>query len=429
MSQTHHTAGERAERSPGLDRQHLRSYEQLRRSTTDRKIAGVAGGLGRHLDVDPTIVRVLLVVMCLFGGTGFLVYGVAWLLVPEEGREQGKVAMQPSTRNALLIGTGLLAALLLLGGSLHGFGFPWAVLVVGFAVLLYLAVRDRPRTGGSSGAATPPPAAAPQPGEVPPWAPSDPTAQPEQARSREQAHDHAHEQSYAQSYSQAYGEPYGQPYQQPQPEAQPSRRRRTRRGRLLFGPTLALLALALGALGLYDANGGNVVPPAYPALALAVVGLMLVVGAFVGRPGGLVLLGLVSALALGVSSLAGAVDDAGGGDAQRLVATPTSAAAVKKDYFVPAGRVLLDLSDVSNPAALDSRSIDVGARAGELVVTLPKGVTVDVDAEISGPGQIDLPDRSTGGFGNRLQETVGSGTTHLDLHAHLFAGHIDVRSQ
>ena len=73
---------------PGVDRQHLRSYEQLRRSVTDRKVAGVAGGLGRHLNIDPTILRVLFVVLCFFGGAGFVAYGVAWLLVPEEGRRE-----------------------------------------------------------------------------------------------------------------------------------------------------------------------------------------------------------------------------------------------------------------------------------------------------------------------------------------------------
>src|SRR6187455_32157 len=76
----------------GVDREHLRSYELLRRSTTDRKIAGVAGGLGRHLNIDPTVIRVLLVVLCFFGGAGFLIYGMAWLLVPEDGRSEATIS-------------------------------------------------------------------------------------------------------------------------------------------------------------------------------------------------------------------------------------------------------------------------------------------------------------------------------------------------
>ena len=41
-----------------IDTAHLRDYSQLRRSPTDRKVAGVAGGLGRHLNIDPTILRI-----------------------------------------------------------------------------------------------------------------------------------------------------------------------------------------------------------------------------------------------------------------------------------------------------------------------------------------------------------------------------------
>ena len=366
--------------SPGIDRTNLRSYEQLRRSTTDRKIAGVAGGLGRHLDIDPTIVRVVLVVLCFFGGAGFLLYGVAWLLVPEDGRQTGKIATQPGTRNALLIGTGVLAALLLLGDSVHGLGFPWPVLIVGIAVLIYLAVRDKePRADRAD------PAPQSSAAGAPPWAPP----------------------------------PTPPPYQPP---------RRT--GPRLFGPTLALVAVALGGLGLYDALGGTVVAGAYPALALAVVGLMLVVGAFVGRAGGLVLLGIVSAIALAGTSIGSGAGDFGH-DAQTLRRVPPNASAVRDSYFVPTGRLVLDLSRVRDPQALDGRHIEVGSRAGEVVVVLPRHSRVDVTADVSGPGQIDLPDHQAGGFSSQVEETVdngGTGSTDLSLRAHLFAGHIEVRN-
>src|SRR5678815_3879161 len=85
--------------TPGVDRPNLRNYEQLRRSVTDRKVAGVAGGLGRHLNIDPTILRVLFVVLVFFGGAGLLLYGALWLLVPEDGQAEGKIAMSPNTRN------------------------------------------------------------------------------------------------------------------------------------------------------------------------------------------------------------------------------------------------------------------------------------------------------------------------------------------
>src|SRR5687767_4543038 len=82
-----------------VNTEHLRDYSQLRRSATDRKVAGVAGGLGRHLNVDPTILRVVFVVLCFFGGAGFVLYGAAWLFVPEDGHDHAAVSTSPSTRN------------------------------------------------------------------------------------------------------------------------------------------------------------------------------------------------------------------------------------------------------------------------------------------------------------------------------------------
>ena len=72
---------------PRVSHDEMRDLRRLRRSATDRKIAGVAGGLGRHLDVDPTVLRVLFVVAAFFGGAGLLLYGALWLLVPEDGRD------------------------------------------------------------------------------------------------------------------------------------------------------------------------------------------------------------------------------------------------------------------------------------------------------------------------------------------------------
>ena len=57
----------------------------LRRSIADRKVAGVAGGLGRYFNVDPLIFRVVFVTLAIFGGSGLLLYAVGWLLVPEDG--------------------------------------------------------------------------------------------------------------------------------------------------------------------------------------------------------------------------------------------------------------------------------------------------------------------------------------------------------
>ncbi|MGA2911458.1 MAG: PspC domain-containing protein [Candidatus Levyibacteriota bacterium] len=59
-------------------------YRKLYRSETNRVIAGVAGGLGEYFEVDPTIIRLLFVLLTVFGGGGILVYIILWILIPCE---------------------------------------------------------------------------------------------------------------------------------------------------------------------------------------------------------------------------------------------------------------------------------------------------------------------------------------------------------
>ena len=57
---------------------------RLHRSTTDRKIAGVCGGIAEHFDLDPTVVRlVYFIALVLPGGIGILPYIVLWIVLPE----------------------------------------------------------------------------------------------------------------------------------------------------------------------------------------------------------------------------------------------------------------------------------------------------------------------------------------------------------
>jgi phage shock protein C len=55
----------------------------LTRSSTDTKIAGVAGGLAEYFDVDPVLFRVGFAVSALFSGAGLVAYLVLLLLMPK----------------------------------------------------------------------------------------------------------------------------------------------------------------------------------------------------------------------------------------------------------------------------------------------------------------------------------------------------------
>jgi phage shock protein PspC (stress-responsive transcriptional regulator) len=74
--------------SPAADSQHTSVQNQLYRPAEGRMIAGVAGGIARYLDVDVTLVRIVLVVLAFIGGAGLPLYVAGWLLMPDEDSQQ-----------------------------------------------------------------------------------------------------------------------------------------------------------------------------------------------------------------------------------------------------------------------------------------------------------------------------------------------------
>ena len=56
--------------------------EPLRRDPAHRLVAGVCAGIGRHLRIDPLIVRIVFVAAATAGGVGILLYALAWVFVP-----------------------------------------------------------------------------------------------------------------------------------------------------------------------------------------------------------------------------------------------------------------------------------------------------------------------------------------------------------
>jgi phage shock protein PspC (stress-responsive transcriptional regulator) len=57
---------------------------RLTRSRTDRMIAGVCGGFAAYSGIDANIVRLIMVLLAVFGGSGVVLYLVAWAIVPVE---------------------------------------------------------------------------------------------------------------------------------------------------------------------------------------------------------------------------------------------------------------------------------------------------------------------------------------------------------
>jgi phage shock protein PspC (stress-responsive transcriptional regulator) len=391
---------------PRVSRDQMRDIDRLRRSTTDRYIAGVAGGLGRHFDVDPTVIRVALVVLSFFGGAGLLLYGAAWIFLPDDQSDRAPVDTRPDVRRALLIGAAVLAGLVFIGTTFSdqgwGWGFPIPIIVLAVIAIVVFANRDRRRD-------TPPPApwgsaTAAAPGATPPHVSA--TTPEGTTMSVTDAPAGATDPASGAGTTPAYGQ--APPAWMPPPPPSyvpPPRPRRT--GLVLFWPTVALIAIAMGTLGIVNTTVSMPIA-VYAAVALAITGVMLLVGAFVGRPGGLIALGLAASLALLISA---AADSATGGEVDNLElrATPLTAATVSEDYSVSTGDIVVDLTQVRDLEALDGREIDVHLNAGEITVHVPPGLDVDVDARMRYAGEIRVGESNRGGFDLTLERTLSQG--------------------
>lgn len=57
--------------------------KKLYKSSTDKKLAGVCGGIAEYFDIDPTLIRLAWVLFCALGGSGVLAYIIAAIIIPE----------------------------------------------------------------------------------------------------------------------------------------------------------------------------------------------------------------------------------------------------------------------------------------------------------------------------------------------------------
>jgi phage shock protein C len=107
-------------------------------------IAGVCGGLGRYLGVDPILLRIAFVVLAIAGGSGILIYIVAIIVIPEErpGEELGAVHAKTGATGRILVGTALIAfgTILLIDRFVSWFDKvigPLTLVALGVAILVW----------------------------------------------------------------------------------------------------------------------------------------------------------------------------------------------------------------------------------------------------------------------------------------------------
>ena len=365
-------SGDRAhDPGPAFTRDRIHDIDQLRLSSSDRYIAGVAGGLGRHFGIDPIVVRVVLAALCVFGGIGILIYGVLWAFVPSDRTGRAIIDLNGPTRRTVLLIFGGIAALGVLGSVVGGFNglgghFAWPLAAIVAVVAIALAYL-RPSNS-----------------RTPPTIPPNPTGE--------------HMPASGDVTPPSVPTPGATPMPPPPPKP-----RRT--GLILFWPTIAAIIVAFGVLGIVAVDN-PLAPLWWPGTALALVGLALVVGAFVGRPGGLIPLGFLLVPAVVVTTVLGP----NGWHHANVTYTPVSAATVRSDYSIGTGQATVDLSQVQDASALAGRTIRVTMTAGEIDLTLPPGIRTDVDAKLEIAGDLKINGNEQSGFEPSIHETFGTGS-------------------
>jgi phage shock protein PspC (stress-responsive transcriptional regulator) len=397
----------------------------LRRSSTDRVIGGVCGGLGQYTGVDPVVFRIVFGVLAVFGGAGLVLYAIGWLVVPDDTATE-------SEAQRLLRGRGALPALFAIGAAIIGIlvvgdllrrGWPGplpAVIIIAALVAVIVYRREWIRPGGSQ-----PLRPAPSPGAAPA---SDPLGPPAGFAPSRPASEQATPYGSAPYSSVPYGSvPYAPPSYAPPsyapPFYQPPRPARAPSVLAPIGICLDLVVtgilLALGA-----SHAISVTAQAVFAAALLTVGLALFVGTWIGRGRGLIAVGVALTICLIITA---ALDiPLRGGIADRVDA-PTAVADLHAGYHVGIGRESLDLQSIPLDGA--AHHVDVTVGIGELVVTAPTTAKVVVHATV-GTGQIRWPSGDEVN-GSRLDREIvlpasGPQTGEIDLNVHVGAGTIEI---
>jgi phage shock protein PspC (stress-responsive transcriptional regulator) len=380
-------------------------------------IAGVAAGLGNRFSINPWWFRIGFMVLTLFGGFGLALYGIGWLLIPEEGTDQpivaGWLAGIDTSNTPMMIGIALIgAAALILAASLDLVSgnvlFAAVLFVIG--VLLY-----RGDIGGSDEPKGPD---APDDGgdDVP----------------ADVLLDSVDVTDLDEPTPGGGGPPDGggDPPQEAHPAPSPATPPAEPEKRSILGQlTLAAALIAIGGLALLDAAG--VLFPGfvhYVALALGVVGAGLLVGTIFGRARWLILIGLLLVPVLLVASVVPGWTFSGeAGDAFYRPLSIEEIDQIGEEYELAAGSLQIDLTslDVEPGAARIPLKVKIGA--GEIRILVPAGVPALVDASV-GIGALDLFGDDRAGLGVSSIADSGSPPVFL-ITAEAGVGRIVVREE
>ncbi|RJQ69594.1 PspC domain-containing protein [Pseudonocardiaceae bacterium YIM PH 21723] len=354
-----------------------------------RKVAGVAAGISARYGIDPLLTRILFVVTTFYSGVGVLIYLLGWLLLPGEGDEtspaEALVTTKRSATGAVL--TIVLGILLIPTASIVVDGGFTAFLVLGLAgAALYLLHRNR--NGSGSGAA-------PYPTPPTPGAPMPPASEGSVAAGMDAPTSVVDAPIHPATPPPPPPPNWAPPAYGPPPPPFPPKppKRRSPVTAITFGVVLVVAAAMLLLEGRYgfSANGTEMF-----GVLLVVMGIGLVVGAFVRGGRGLILLVIPTILITLGSGVTHRLNTSGA----HVNWSANSISEVQPSYNLDAGKASLDLTAVRVPAG-ETKNISVKVNIGEVNVTLPTAVAAEVSCK-SGLGAVNCLDSQVGGLPSRV---------------------------
>ena len=188
--------------------------------------------------------------------------------------------------------------------------------------------------------------------------------------------------------------------------------------------TIAAALIVVATMALVDMAFSRVeiLPVHYVATAAGVLGVGLVVGAFIGRARWLAIIGFILLPILWVAALAPSSWSLGAGE--RYYA-PTSVSEIRDDYGLGAGQLTLDLTGMSPAELAEAGSVSVSIGAGEIVVYVNNDIGTLLDLEV-GAGEITGPFRTESGFGIDVRDEIGPLPTRFRLNVEAGLGVISI---
>jgi phage shock protein PspC (stress-responsive transcriptional regulator) len=369
-----------------------RTSRRLTRRLDQRVVAGVAAGLGEYFELDPVLFRVGFVVATFLGGAGILIYVLAWWLIPAsamspESASQWHEPLSERVLRAFRLPPGWIGILILVVGaailaSQLGVWRPdvvWGLALIGLGGLLFRRATEEPtaesptvpRTGPASEAGT--------------EASVIPVASPRRVAARRQR-----------------------------------RRERSPLGWI----TLGAILLVVGVVATLDnANVFHLAIDQFLALALAILGIGLLVGAWWGRARWLIFIGILLVPFVLVATLIDVPLTGGfGGRFYR----PRVTQDLKPTYRLTAGQMVLDLRSLepgSGPVALDATAV-----AGLIRIYIPSDALVHIRAR-TGAGDVLLLRQHFDGLKVDVVRTIGpvAASREIDLDIETSFGQVVVQ--